>query len=262
MVLIKSALIYAFLGCLFTFLMTSIGALSVLFIKGNNITKLKNISYGFASGVMLAAAVWSLLIPSMEYAEKLNVSPVLSSAGGFTLGVLFIIIFDRIINRSEKINKDSKSNTLLISAITIHNIPEGMAVGLSFANAVKENDPALLASSVALAIGIGIQNFPEGAAVALPLRQNGVNKYKSFLYGSLSGIAEPIFGVLAVIISGYIAFYIPWFLSFAAGAMFLAVVKELLPSANELCDEKSENLYGSVGASIGFLIMMVLDISL
>ncbi|MBE6730351.1 MAG: ZIP family metal transporter [Ruminococcaceae bacterium] len=256
----EKALLYALLGCLFTFFMTALGAAVVIIFKENNSVKLKNILYGFASGVMLAAAVWSLLIPSMEYAEDNGVHPALPSAGGFILGVLFILIFDNLINRLS-LTKNNRSSALLISAITLHNIPEGMAVGLSFATAAKQNDPALFASAIALAIGIGIQNFPEGAAVALPLRQMGEKRLKAFFLGSMSGIVEPIFGVLTVIIASFIASYIPWFLSFAAGAMFLAVVKELIPAASENCDKKGSTL-GSIGASLGFLIMMVLDISL
>lgn len=260
-VYIEKALLYALFGCLFTFFMTALGAAVVIIFKGNNSVKLKNILYGFASGVMLAASVWSLLIPSMEYAENLGIHPAIPSGGGFILGVVFILVFDKLINRLS-ISKNNKSSALLISAITLHNIPEGMAVGLSFAVAAKVNDPALFASAIALAVGIGIQNFPEGAAVALPLRQVGVKRIKAFLIGSMSGIVEPIFGVLTVIIASFIAFYIPWFLSFAAGAMFLAVVKELIPASSENEEGIKESAAGSIGAALGFLIMMVLDISL
>ena len=260
-VYIEKALLYALFGCLFTFFMTALGAAVVIIFKGNNSVKLKNILYGFASGVMLAASVWSLLIPSMEYSENLGIHPAIPSGGGFILGVVFILIFDKLINKLS-LTKNIKSSALLISAITLHNIPEGMAVGLSFAVAAKVNDPALFASAIALAVGIGIQNFPEGAAVALPLRQVGVKRIKAFLIGSMSGIVEPIFGVLTVIIASFIAFYIPWFLSFAAGSMFLAVVKELIPASSENEEGIKESAAGSIGAALGFLIMMVLDISL
>lgn len=262
MININKAVVYALSGSLFTFFMTALGAALVVFFKNAGSGKLKSIFCGFASGVMLAASVWSLLIPSMEYAEKVNISPALASAGGFTIGVLFILIFDRII-RNKSLSENNKSNALLISAITLHNIPEGMAVGLSFASAINNKDPALLASAIALSIGIGVQNFPEGAAVALPLRQAGFKRGKAFFYGSMSGIVEPIFAVLTVLISSYVASYIPFFLSFAAGAMYLAVVKELIPQAMEASEnESSPAIPGSIGAALGFLIMMILDISL
>ena len=261
MVNIEKALLYALFGCLFTFFMTALGAAVVIIFKENNSVKLKNILYGFASGVMLSASVWSLLIPSMEHSKKLGIHPAIPTSGGFILGVLFILIFDKLINKLS-LSKNNRSSALLISAITLHNIPEGMAVGLSFAAAANNEDTALFASAIALAIGIGIQNFPEGAAVALPLRQMGINRLKAFFIGSMSGIVEPIFGVLTVIIATFIASYIPWFLSFAAGAMFLAVVKELIPASSEKEENKKESASGSIGASLGFLIMMILDISL
>lgn len=257
------SLLFAALGTGFTFFMTALGAAVVLLFRKSSGERSQKIFMGFASGVMIAASIWSLLIPSISRAEELGMPGYLPAAGGFVLGVIFLLIFDKIItnlNRKKKQDEPSKKSTaLLISAITIHNIPEGMAVGLSFAIAAKENaDMATFAPAIALAVGIGIQNFPEGAAVSLPLKQSGTGAGKAFLLGSLSGIVEPIFGILTVLLSAFIASYLPWLLAFAAGAMLFVVVKELIPEA---CDSVHKTA-GTLGAMSGFLIMMVLDVML
>ena len=257
-------LLFAAVGTGFTFLMTALGAAVVLLLRNVSGGRSQKIFMGFASGVMIAASVWSLIIPSVEHAEELGIPGYIPAATGFIIGVAFIMVFDELINRFSLKGKKTKtikekSTALLISAITLHNIPEGMAVGLSFAVAAQNGtDMASFAPAIALAIGIGIQNFPEGAAVSLPLKNGGTKAWKAFIYGSLSGIVEPIAGILTVLISASIAFYLPWLLSFAAGAMMFAVVKELIPEA---CEQEHKTA-GTIGAMVGFLVMMVLDIAL
>ena len=215
---------------------------------------------------MIAASVWSLLIPAIEEAESLGQIGWVPAAGGFILGVGFLLLLDTLLphlhpgsDEPEGLKSSMKRTTMLIFAVTLHNIPEGMAVGLSFALAAQHGgDPALYAAAMALAIGIGIQNFPEGAAVSLPLRQEGLSRTKAFICGSLSGLVEPVFGILTVLIAGVIAPYMPWLLSFAAGAMIYVVVEELIPEAH--LGEHS-NL-GTMGVMAGFLIMMILDVAL
>lgn len=230
---------------------------------GGSVTR---IFLGFAAGVMIAASVWSLLIPAIEEAELQGKIGWIPAASGFVLGGLFLLLLDTLLphlhpgsSAPEGMASPLKRTTMLIFAVTLHNIPEGMAVGLSFALAAQHgNDPGMFASAMALAIGIGIQNFPEGAAVSLPLRQEGVGVTKSFLYGSLSGAVEPVFGVLTVLAAGMIAPLMPLLLSFAAGAMIYVVVEELIPEAH--LGEHSHP--GTIGVMAGFLIMMVLDVAL
>ena len=262
----STALLWAAAGTGVTFLMTSLGAAAVFFFKKQSSAMAQRIFLGFAAGVMIAASVWSLLIPAIEEAEASGIVGWLPAAGGFILGILFLMGLDYLLphlhpgsKNPEGMPSHMKRTTLLIFAVTLHNIPEGMAVGLSFALAAQHGgDPALYASAMALAIGMGIQNFPEGAAVSLPLHQEGMGKFKSFLSGSLSGIVEPIFGILTVLVAGSIDPLMPWLLSFAAGAMMYVVVEELIPEAH--LGEHS-NL-GTLGVMAGFLIMMVLDVAL
>ena len=226
----------------------------------------QRIFLGFAAGVMTAAAVWSLLIPAIEEAEAAGMVGWIPAAGGFIVGVGLMIALDGLLphlhpgaREPEGAKSKLKRTSLLIFAVTLHNIPEGMAVGLSFALAAQHGeDPALYAAAMALAIGIGIQNFPEGAAVALPLRQEGASRGRAFLYGSLSGLVEPVFGILTVLIAGTIQPLMPWLLSFAAGAMIYVVVEELIPEAH-LGDHSN---IGTLGVMGGFLVMMVLDVAL
>ena len=220
---------------------------------------------GFAAGVMIAASVWSLLIPAMEEAEAAGMPGWLPTAGGFVLGVGFLLLLDVILphlhpdaKQPEGLSSHWRRSTLLVLAVTMHNIPEGMAVGLSFALAAQHGDPSALAAAMALALGMGIQNFPEGAAISLPLRQEGLSTRRSFAYGSLSGLVEPVFGLLTVLIAGSIQPLMPWLLSFAAGAMLFVVVEELIPEAH--LGEHSH--IGTFGVMAGFLVMMVLDTAL
>lgn len=253
----------AAIGTGFTFLMTTLGAAVVFFVRGEVNPSLQRSFLGFAAGVMIAASVWSLLIPAIETAEEQGTIGWLPAAGGFLIGVLFLYLLDKIIphlhpgsSESEGPKTKLPSSTLLVLAVTLHNIPEGMAVGLACAMAVTGGGSA--AAALALALGIGLQNFPEGAAVSLPLKQDGFSNSKAFVYGSLSGLVEPIGGVIAVLIAGGIAPLMPWFLSFAAGAMMYVVVEELIPEANA---GKHSNA-GTLGAMIGFVIMMIMDVAL
>lgn len=259
-------ILYALLGTGFTFFMTTAGSSLVFFFKKKSGAAFQRIFLGFAAGVMIAASVWSLLIPAIDSAEEAGKIGWIPAAGGFLIGGIFMLALDKVLPHLHPSSKDPegvssklKRTTLLIFAVTLHNIPEGMAVGLSFALAAQHNaDPSALAAAMALAIGMGIQNFPEGAAISLPLRQEGMKPGKAFLCGSASGIVEPIFGVLTVLIAGGIAPLMPWLLSFAAGAMIFVVVEELIPEAH--LGEHSH--IGTFGVMAGFLIMMVLDVAL
>ena len=259
------SLLWAAGGTGFTFLMTSLGAAVVFFFRRQVTASAQRIFLGFAAGVMIAASVWSLLIPAIEEAEGAGQVGWVPAAGGFVLGVAFLMALDGILphlhpgaREPEGARSKLHRTTLLIFAVTLHNIPEGMAVGLSFALAAQHNDPALYAGAMALAVGMGIQNFPEGAAIALPLRQEGVGRTRAFLWGSLSGLVEPVFGLLTVLLAGSIQPLMPWLLSFAAGAMLSVVVEELIPEAH--LGEHSN--VGTLGVMGGFLVMMILDVAL
>ncbi|HWR23856.1 MAG TPA: ZIP family metal transporter [Feifaniaceae bacterium] len=262
----QNGIIWALGGTGFTFLMTALGAAMVFFFRKAMHANVQKVFLGFAAGVMIAASVWSLLIPAIEEAEAAGQVGWIPAAGGFILGIAFLYALDRLIphlhpgaNEKEGLSSSMRRTSLLVLAVTLHNIPEGMAVGLSFALAAQHGgDPAMYAAATALAIGIGIQNFPEGAAISLPLRQEGMPVGKAFFLGSMSGIVEPIFGLLTVLLSGLIAPYMPWMLSFAAGAMMYVVVEELIPEAH--LGEHSN--VGTMGVMAGFLIMMVLDVAL
>ena len=261
-----TALLWAAGGTGFTFLMTSLGAAMVFFFRKQVTALAQRIFLGFAAGVMIAASVWSLLIPAIEEAEAAGMIGWIPAAGGFILGVGLMIAMDGLLphlhpgaREPEGVKAPLKRTTMLVFAVTLHNIPEGMAVGLSFALAAQHgDDPALYAAAMALAIGTGTQNFAEGAAIALPLRQEGMSPVKAFLCGSLSGVVEPVFGVLTVLLAGQIAPLMPWLLSFAAGAMLYVVVEELIPEAH--LGEHSN--VGTLGVMGGFLIMMILDVAL
>lgn len=260
------ALLWASAGTGFTFLMTTLGAAMVFFFRKKLNDNIQKIFLGFAAGVMIAASVWSLLIPAIGEAEANGQIGWVPAAGGFLIGIAFLYGLDRLIphlhpgtNVTEGPSSSMKRTSLLVAAVTLHNIPEGMAVGLSFALAAQHGgDSASYAAALALALGIGIQNFPEGAAISLPLRQEGFSLGKSFFLGSMSGIVEPVFGIFTVLISGLISPYMPWFLSFAAGAMMYVVVEELIPEAH--LGEHSNA--GTLGVMGGFLIMMILDVAL
>ena len=265
--MIQQALLWAAAGTGFTFLMTTIGAAMVFFMKRQSSALMQQIFLGFASGVMIAASIWSLLIPAIDEAAQNGQPGWIPAAGGFILGLVLMLTLDGLMphlhsgaEQAEGLPSSFRRTTLLVLAVTLHNIPEGMAVGLSFALAAQasQGGTAALSAAAALALGIGIQNFPEGAAVALPLHQEGLSRTRSFVYGSLSGIVEPIFGVLVVLCASALTPFMPWLLSAAAGAMLYVVVEELIPEAH--LGEHSHP--GTLGVMAGFLVMMVLDTAL
>ena len=260
----NNPVLLALLGTGFTFFATALGAAMVFFFRHEIRLNTQRIFLGFAAGVMIAASIWSLLMPAIEMAEEMQMIGWIPAAAGFVLGGLFLLILDRLLphlhfgsNQPEGITTSFHRTTLLVFAVTLHNIPEGMAVGLAFGLAAKEGSVAL-ASAIALAIGMGLQNFPEGAAVSLPLRKEGLSTSRSFCYGALSGIVEPISGVIGVLLATYITGIMPWILAFAAGAMIYVVVEELIPSAH--LGEHSHA--GTIGVMLGFLVMMILDVAL
>ena len=256
--------LWAAVGTGFTFLMTALGAATVLVFRGRTTPSLQRIFLGFAAGVMVAASVFSLLLPAIEETRALGGISWLPAAGGFLLGVLFLWGLDNLLphlhpeaQTPEGLSSSWRRTTLMVLAVTLHNIPEGMAVGLSFALAGQHSGGGLSAA-MALAIGIGLQNFPEGAAISLPLRQEGVSTGRSFLYGALSGLVEPVFGILVVLAAGAIEPFMPWLLSFAAGTMLYVVTEELIPEAH--LGEHSNA--GTLSVMAGFVIMMILDVAL
>ena len=257
---------WALIGTLFTFSVTTLGALNVFWVKKEGGNTFQCIFLGFAGGVMIAASVWSLLLPGIERAEQNGQISWLVMTCGFLLGVILLLFADAILKKqylrrlqTGQQTKLKQSTLMLVMAITIHNIPEGMAVGLAFSLAMSDtSDPALFSGAIALALGIGIQNYPEGTAVALPLIKDGMGKKKAFLIGSMSAIVEPIFGVLAAVVTTFITSFMPLLLAFAAGTMIYVVVQELLPEAQGCEGDKTATL----GFIAGFLIMMILDVSL
>lgn len=253
-------LIQVLCGTGFTFLMTTLGAAVVFFFRGAISNRLNRAFLGFASGVMMAAAVWSLLIPSIEQSGELGMPDWIPPAAGFALGGIFLYLVDKMLPWFHADYKEKKAGTkLLVLAVTVHNIPEGMAVGLAFvlAGQYPENS-VYLASAIGLAVGIGIQNFPEGAAISLPVRQSGKSSGKAFLAGCLSGLVEPLAGILVFFTASAAVPLMPWLLAFAAGAMIYVVADELIPQAQP--DELSN--VGTIGVMMGFLIMMILDVTL
>lgn len=249
----------------FTFSMTALGAVFVVFFGSSISPKLRSLTLGSAAGIMIAASVWSLLMPSIEMAQKAGDTAWVPAAGGFIIGVLFIALLDKILphlhpdsNIPEGPRTLWKKTTLLVFAVTLHNIPEGMSVGLAFGVAAITGDPAAMSAAFALALGIGLQNIPEGTAVALPLYECGYSRMKSFVVGALSGIVEPIFGMLTVLALPIISLYMPWLLAFAAGAMMYVVCEELIPEAHLSSHSDS----GTIAVMAGFVLMMVLDVAL
>ncbi|MGC8928303.1 MAG: ZIP family metal transporter [Myxococcota bacterium] len=256
----------ALVAGIFTYLLTALGAAGVLFLNRVN-NRLLDIMLGFASGVMIAASFWSLLSPSIELSEKSGGIKWLPPAIGFLLGAVFLRVIDMILphlhiglkeSEAEGIKTNLKKTTLLVLAVTLHNIPEGLAVGVAFGSLVAHNDPALIMGAISLAIGIGIQNIPEGLAISLPLRGEGFSRWKSFFWGQLSGIVEPIAAALGAIAVTLVQPILPYALSFAAGAMIFVVVEDLIPESQQ----KGNSDVATMGTIIGFLIMMILDIAL
>lgn len=254
-----------FWGLIIPFLGTTLGSAMVFFMKNKINNKVEKILLGFASGVMIAASVWSLLIPSIDMAEEQGVIAWIPATVGFLLGMLFLLVLDSIIphlhlnsNKPEGMKSKLQKTTMMVLAVTLHNIPEGMAVGVVFAGAISQNSGITLAGAFALAIGIAIQNFPEGAIISMPLKSEGTSKLKAFWYGTLSGIVEPIGALLTIALTNLVVQVLPYFLSFAAGAMIYVVVEELIPESQ--AGEHSN--IGTVGVAIGFVIMMILDVAL
>ncbi len=247
-------------GTGFTFLMTTLGAAVVFFFRGAIDDRVNRAFLGFASGVMMAASVWSLLLPSIDQSREQGLLPWLPPAAGFAFGGVFLYLGDKTLPWFHADYKGKEAGTkLLVLAVTVHNIPEGMAVGLAFVLAGQHpKEPAYLAAAAGLALGIGIQNFPEGAAISLPVRQGGASVWKSFWIGSLSGIVEPLAGILVFLTASVVVVLMPWLLAFAAGAMIYVVADELIPQAQP--DESSN--FGTIGVMAGFLLMMVLDVAL
>ena len=254
------------IGVLIPFFGTILGAACV-FIMKKEINELVNKGLlGFASGVMIAASVWSLIIPSLNMSSNMGKLSFIPAALGISIGIVFMLLLDIIIPhihsnndkqeglKSEKIKK----TTMLVLAVVLHNIPEGMAVGVVFAGIMGQDSVITIAGAFALSIGIAIQNFPEGAIISIPLRSEGFSKSKSFLYGALSGVVEPIAALLTILFSSTIEPLMPYLLSFAAGAMIYVVVEELIPESS--AGEHSN--IGTIGFALGFVIMMILDVSL
>ncbi len=257
---------YAWIGTMFTFGVTTFGAAGVFVIKRNMMGWVQSMFLGFAAGVMIAASMWSLLLPGMEQADQLGQVSWLVCSAGFLLGVLLLFLTDSVFQQiykrlqgSHQLKNCRKSTLMMLFAIMMHNIPEGMSVGIAFAIADQfSGEPGYLSGAIALTIGIGIQNYPEGTAVALPLMQDGMSRKNAFLIGSLSAVVEPVFGVLAAALSGLVVSWMPGLLSFASGAMIYVVVQELIPEAHISNPGKS----GTIGFVGGFLIMMILDVAL
>ena len=253
------------IGLLIPFLGTSLGSAMVFFMKNNIKASVQKVLLGFAAGVMIAASIWSLINPAIEMAEEQGQISWVPASIGFLLGIVFLLILDSIIphihldkEKPEGIKSKLKNTTMLVLAVTLHNIPEGMAVGVVFAGVLAGNTGMTLAGAIALSIGIAIQNFPEGAIISMPLKSEGVSKLKAFSYGTLSGIVEPIAAMVTILITSMIVPILPYILSFAAGAMIFVVVEELIPESQE---GEHSNI-GTIGVAIGFIIMMILDIAL
>ena len=238
----------------------------MVFLMKNKInSKVEKLLLGFASGVMIAASIWSLLMPSIEMAEEQGKIAWVPASIGFLIGMAFLLLLDSIIphlhlnsDSPEGINSKLKKITMMVLAVTLHNIPEGMAVGVVFAGAMIGNSGITMAGAFALAIGIAIQNFPEGAIISMPLKSEGATKAKAFWYGTLSGIVEPIGAIITILLTNLVVPVLPYLLSFAAGAMIYVVVEELIPESQS---GKHSNI-GTIGVAIGFVIMMILDVAL
>jgi ZIP family zinc transporter len=252
-------------GLLIPFLGTTLGSAMVFFMKNKMNNKVEKLLLGFASGVMIAASIWSLIIPSIDMAKEQNVISWIPATIGFLLGILFLLVLDSIIphlhlnsNKPEGLKAKLQKTTMMVLAVTLHNIPEGMAIGVVFAGAISGNSGITMAGAIALAIGIAIQNFPEGAIISMPLKSEGTSKLKAFLYGTLSGIVEPIGAIITIALTSLVVPILPYLLSFAAGAMIYVVVEELIPSAQT---GEHSNI-STIGLAIGFVIMMILDVAL
>lgn len=251
------SILWAACGTLFTFAMTALGSAMVFFFRRSIGETMQRLCFGFAGGVMAAASVFSLLNPAVEQTRAMGGSPWVVPTVGFLVGAGLLAAFDAFARRTRRIQAagdGARRRTLLLAAVTLHNVPEGMAVGLAFALAAQEGG-AGFAAATALALGIGIQNFPEGAAISLPLRQSGMSRMRSFALGVLSGAVEPVFGVLVVLLATAVRPAMPAMMAFAAGAMMLVVIGEMIPEAAKRRD-------GTLAAVLGYAVMMALDVGL
>lgn len=254
-----------FYGILIPFLGTSLGAACVFFMKHDMSERLSRILTGFAAGVMVAASIWSLLIPAMDQSEEMGKFAFVPAVAGFWGGILFLLLLDHIIPHLHRYSVSAEGpksrlqrTTMMVLTVTLHNIPEGMAVGVVYAGYLAGNAKITVAAAMALSIGIAIQNFPEGAIISMPLRAEGMKVSKAFAGGVLSGIVEPVGAMLTILAAGYIVPALPYLLSFAAGAMIYVVVEELIPEMSQ--GEHSD--LGTIFFAVGFTVMMSLDVAL
>ena len=253
------------IGILIPFAGTALVSAMVFFMKKEMNQRLQKLLLGFASGVMIAASVWSLLIPAIEMAEDAGGIAWIPAAAGFLLGMGFLLVLDTVTphlhfteEKPEGMPSHLKKTTMLVLAVTLHNIPEGMAVGVTFAGAMAGNGTLTLAGAFALSVGIAIQNFPEGAIISMPLKGQGISRTRAFAYGTLSGIVEPAAAFITILLTGLVVPFLPYLLAFAAGAMIYVVVEELIPEAQE----GAHSNIGTVGVALGFVLMMILDVAL
>ena len=253
------------LGLMIPFLGTTLGSAMVFFMRKEMNKKIEKMLLGFAAGVMIAASVWSLLIPAIDMAEEQGKIAWVPATIGFLGGMAFLLVLDTLIphlhlesSEPEGIEANLKKTTMLVLAVTLHNIPEGMSVGVTFAGAIIGNAGVTMAGAFALAVGIAIQNFPEGAIISMPLRSEGVSRLRSFAYGALSGIVEPVGALITRLLAKQIVPALPFLLAFAAGAMIYVVVEELIPESQS---GEHSNI-GTIGVAFGFVIMMILDVAL
>lgn len=253
------------IGIFIPFIGTLLGAASVFLMRGAVNPRVQRMLSGFAAGVMIAASVWSLLIPSIEISEQHGGAAWVPAAVGFTAGIAFLLVIDCIIphlhinaKAPEGISAKLKSSTMLVLAVTLHNLPEGMAVGVVFAGILSGDTAISAAGAFVLAAGIALQNVPEGAIISMPLLGEGVGKKRAFFYGVMSGIVEPVGAGLTIALLGLVQPVLPYILAFAAGAMIYVVVEELIPQSQS--DEHSN--VGTVGTALGFVLMMIMDVAL
>ncbi len=258
------------IGLMIPFAGTMAGSACVFFMRGQMKDSVQKSLLGFASGVMVAASVWSLLIPALEASSEMGKMAFLPAAAGIAAGMLFLLALDHLIphlhltsDKPEGVLKGKKAisrSIMLCLAVTLHNIPEGMAPGVVFAGVLNGGEGMSMAAALALAIGIAVQNFPEGAVISMPLASEGEKKSKAFILGTLSGAVEPVMAVITIFLTGFISDLLPYLLSFAAGAMLYVVVEELIPEAAG--DGEKHTNHGSVGFGVGFILMMILDVAL
>ncbi|MGI6070940.1 MAG: ZIP family metal transporter [Blautia sp.] len=254
-----------FLGILIPFAGTTLGAACVFFVRRELKASVQKALLGFASGVMVAASVWSLLIPSMDMSAGMGKFAFIPAAAGLLLGFAFLLLMDKTVphlhigcDEAEGIQCKLNKTSMLVLAVTLHNIPEGMAVGVVFAGMLSSSTEITMAGAFALSLGIAIQNFPEGAIISLPLKSEGQSRTKAFIYGTLSGIVEPVAAGITILLAAYIEPVLPYLLAFAAGAMLYVVVEELIPEASE---GEHSNI-ATIGFALGFAVMMILDVAL